>query len=120
MLTAVTATDFMSDANSFSSGFLRFAAVVSASRHTRKKPPDWEALACSAGAYLRPDPPNRHLLPKTEKLDQKNNDQGDQDGIQCLYDHALRLSRAVPTSRNVALLYHTLKYLSNRLQLPRR
>jgi hypothetical protein len=48
---------------------LDLTTMVSASRHTRRKPPGWEALACSAGVYLRPYPPNRHLLPKTEKLD---------------------------------------------------
>lgn len=40
----------------------------------QKKPPGWEALACSSGACLGPDPPNRQSLLKTEKLDQQNND----------------------------------------------
>ena len=38
----------------------------------KKKPPGWEALAHGLCAYLRPDSPNRHLLPNNQELGQQS------------------------------------------------
>jgi hypothetical protein len=62
----------------------------------------------NGSACLSRDPPNRHSLPKTEEINQKNNNQGDQDGIQGLHNHAILtwLSRAIPPTERCAFIPH--------------
>ena len=62
----------------------------------------------NGSACLSRDPPNHLSLPKTEELNQKNNDQGDQDGIDGWHHHAILigLSRAIPPTARCAFIPH--------------
>jgi hypothetical protein len=62
----------------------------------------------NGSAFLSRDPPNHLSLPKTEELNQKNNNQGNKDGIDGWHHHAvlIGLSRAIPPTARCAFIPH--------------